>query len=181
MGEKQLDINTERGQISLSDERIMHEHIKKCWGVGIVETDKYVDPPLDGLLTLDNTIVGIFESKCRYNVDLKTLKIWNGWLITFDKLEKGKIVSQILKVPFYGFLYLVPDNKFFYWKITNHDGEYVASFDIDITPTKANTNGGSAIRPNAYLKFKKTNDSSLALYPEEILKTDNFDLISVRK
>jgi len=168
-----LDINTDKGQISLRDEHIMHEHIKKCWGVDIIETDKYTDPSIDGLLTVDNTIVGIFESKCRYNITLEILKNWNTWLITFDKLEKGKILSKILKVPFFGFLYLVEDGVFYYWKITNFDGEFMVKFYVERTTTQKSTNGGSIIRPNAYLQFSN--------YANEILESNDFEIISVSK
>ncbi|MFW6246990.1 MAG: hypothetical protein ACOC22_02320 [bacterium] len=146
-----LDINTPKGQISLTQEKIMLNHIEECWGVQIVETNKKDSALVDGIILKNNEIVGICENKCR-NMTYDTLvNSYGSWLITYSKLEIGQIASKIFKVPFIGFLYLVDDDITLFWKITDNEGNFLFEFKTEETPTQATINGGSAIRLNAYL------------------------------
>lgn len=112
-----LNINTELGQKSLDDEHFMLNYIKNRTGVAFIETPKYKSSVCDGFICRNNVIVGIFESKCRYDMDKKLLNERGSWLITNRKIVKGKILSELLKVPMFGFLYLILINLFLYAKL----------------------------------------------------------------
>ena len=60
----------------------------------------------------------------------------------------------MLMVPYLGFLYLVPDDMIFYWKITNKIGDFRFDYEVKETLTQKTINGGKTIRENAYLPFK---------------------------
>ena len=157
-----LDINTKKGQSSLEYEREMLEHIrstfcKKHTTSMLIETNKYKEAKVDGIIVKDNQVSGIFESKCR-NMSLMELNSYGSWLITFDKIMDGKNLSKMLCVPFIGFLYLIKDKIVMYWKITDSKGEFEFDFEIKKTKTRKTINGGEAIRTNAYLPFKDGNE-----------------------
>tara|TARA_R100000781_G_scaffold2704_3_gene4255 strand:+ start:2818 stop:3300 length:483 start_codon:yes stop_codon:yes gene_type:complete len=155
-----MDILTKKGQTSLHYEHIMldkiREHICKKHKNNsfIYETDKDKPSKVDGFIVKDNVLSGIFESKCR-NMGLMDLMEYGSWLITMDKIMDGKKLSEMLCVPFIGFLYLIKDDIIMYWKITDNNGEFLFDFDIKKTKTQRTINGGTAIRTNAYLPFKK--------------------------
>ena len=155
----ELDINTEKGQESLKYERIMLEKLEQSFSVKFIETNKLIDSKIDGVILKDNQLSGIFESKCR-NMSYMELMDYDSWLITLDKIMDGKKISEMLRVPFFGFLYLIPDKMTFYWKITDDFGEFIFGFNIKRTLTQKTINGGRAIRTNAYLPFKYANEVS---------------------
>jgi len=153
-----LDINTKKGQSSLKYEREMLEHIRSTFCEKhktsmLIETNKYKESKIDGIIVKDNQVSGIFESKCR-DMSLMELNSYGSWLITFDKIMDGKNLSKMLCVPFIGFLYLIKDKIVMYWKITDSKGEFEFDFEIKKTKTRKTINGGEAIRTNAYLPIK---------------------------
>ena len=60
----------------------------------------------------------------------------------------------MLRIPFLGFLYLIPDEMIFYWKITNRIGDFNFEYEVRKTETQKTVNGGKIIRENAYLPYK---------------------------
>jgi hypothetical protein len=149
-----VDILTDKGQKSLEYERIMLERISVLTNVKIIETDKDIDAKVDGMISQGNQLTGIFESKCR-DMSLMKLREFGSWLITFDKILDGRKLSQLLRVPFIGFLYLIPDEIIMYWKITDKYGNFLFDFDVKNTKTQKTINGGSIVRTNAYLPVKR--------------------------
>jgi hypothetical protein len=145
-----LDINTPKGQISLQQENKMLRRIEDYWGAKIIETDKEKPSTVDGFLVKNNIIVGVFESKCR-NLSLDELNGFGSWLITAQKIEKGRLISEYVGAPFLGFLYLLKDDKIMFWKITDDTGVYLFDFEAMETETQATINGGRVVRKNAYL------------------------------
>ena len=114
-----MDILTKKGQKSLEYERrmldkinfhICKDHKKDSM---LIETDKDMDAKVDGIIVKDNQVSGIFESKCR-NLSMMELRKFDSWLITFDKIMDGKKLSEMLRVPFVGFLYLIKDDIIMY-------------------------------------------------------------------
>jgi len=158
-----MDILTEKGQESLQYEHKMlnkiRDHIcKKHKGNSFIyETNKDEPSKVDGIIIKDGVLSGVFESKCR-TMGLVELMEYGSWLITMDKIMDGKKLSEMLCVPFVGFLYLIKDDIIMYWKITNSKGEFLFNFDIKKTKTQKTINGGEAIRTNAYLPFKDGNE-----------------------
>ena len=158
-----MDILTKKGQKSLEYEREMLERIRQSIcsthksNSMLVETNKDTDAKVDGVIIKDNELSGIFESKCR-DLSLMELRNFGSWLVTFDKIMDGKRLSEMLRVPYLGFLYLIKDKIIMYWKITDKYGNFLFDFDIKNTRTQKTINGGSVVRTNAYLPFKKGNE-----------------------
>lgn len=155
-----MDILTEKGQRSLVYEREMLDKIRHTMcdkhksNSQIIETDKNMDAKVDGMIVKNGELAGIFESKCR-NLSLMELRSFNSWLVTLDKIMEGKRLSEMLRVPYFGFLYLIKDKIVMYWKITDKYGNFIFDFDVKNTRTQKTINGGSIVRTNAYLPFKK--------------------------
>jgi len=148
-----LDIKSDKGKESLRQERIMLRRIEKVWGVKLIETDKDTVAKVDGIIEKDKVIRGVYESKCR-DFSYMQLCEYGSWLITHKKILQGQITSKMLMVPYLGFLYLVPDDMIFFWKITNKIGDLNFDFEVRDTETRKTINGGKIIRPNAYLPFE---------------------------
>ncbi len=153
-----LDINTPKGQESLKCEKYVIDLIKNKWinyQINIIETDKKKESRIDNLIIKENKLIALAEIKCR-NMTLIEMNYWgNTWLVTNQKIIDGATISKLLAVPFYGFLYLQPEDKILGWKITNEKGMYLFDFDIKKTKTQATCNGGEIYRDNAYLPISK--------------------------
>jgi hypothetical protein len=151
-----LDINTPKGQESLSQEHQTHQIIKRNWKLDIIETPKDSTAACDGFLIKNGVIVALFETKCR-NLTYNELINYDTWLITMAKIAKCKSLSKLLRVPFIGFLYLVSESNpiLLSVKITNNKGEYLFEFEQIEEPTQANINGGVAVRVNAHIPVDK--------------------------
>jgi len=123
-----MDILTEKGQRSLEYEREMLDRIRQSIcsthksNSMLVETNKDTDAKIDGVIIKENELSGIFESKCR-DMSLMELRNFGSWLVTFDKIMDGKRLSEMLRVPYLGFLYLIKDQIVMYWKITDRSEE----------------------------------------------------------
>jgi len=158
-----MDILTEKGQKSLEYEREMLERIRHNLcnthkeDSYLIETDKNMDAKVDGIIVTNNQVSGIFESKCR-NLSLMQLVDFGSWLITLDKIMDGKQLSEMLRVPYIGFLYLIKDKIIMYWKITDKYGDFTFDFEVKKTKTQKTINGGVVYRTNAYLPFEKGNE-----------------------
>ncbi len=150
-----LDINTERGQESLTQERLVQELIKQYWNVTIIETPKESAAACDGFFVSNGIITGIFETKCRDDMNYLELMIRGSWLITYAKITKGRLLSKLLQVPYYGILYLVnerdTDVNLLYTKITSSKGEFLYEIPTEQTKTQETINGGEIQRENAYI------------------------------
>ena len=157
-----LDINTRRGQSSLRYEKKMIDKIndtickKHKNSSMLIETDKNMDSKIDGIIIKNNQVSGVFESKCR-NLSLIELQSFGSWLVTYDKIADGKLLSTMLRAPFIGFLYLIKDDIIMYWKITDKYGNFLFDYDVKETRTQRTINGGSIIRKNAFLPIKHGN------------------------
>lgn len=148
-----MDILTEKGQKTLLDEKNAIEiFLKNNSSFGVVETPKNKPSDFDLILTKGYRVIGIVETKCRYDCDMDRFskEYKNQWLLTFDKLIKMKSFTDAMKVDAIGFLYLVP-SKALLVKTIIHNGEFVIPFHVRNTFTKRSVNGGSALRTNAYI------------------------------
>ena len=155
-----MDIKTPKGQVSLEDETKLLRIIKDTLGADIIETPKHEPAIMDGFIVSNSQICAMFESKCRYNLglndenklyDMKSSKTYETWLISYAKIDSGRILANALKVPFYGFLYLVDDSKILVWNIANKNGQWMFEFEDTTTITQKCINGGSKEDRVAYL------------------------------
>ena len=151
-----LDIKTPKGRKSLADER---EAIDKFEGLNpgywFLETPKLEPAVVDGVFYKEGVLNSVVEVKVR-NMTHKTLKedYDDEWLVTADKIERGRRLSQELRIPFVGFLYLLPERRLFTLSITDKAGEYRFEFRTEETKTQKCCNGGEAVRLNAFLPMK---------------------------
>jgi hypothetical protein len=154
-----LDIGTPRGQQTLADEldavAIYESHYPQC---RYIHTPKKEPADIDGLIVgrLDASLVCITETKCRYDTTLERFAdVYNAeWLVTFTKIINGIRVGEALCVPFYGFLYIVPDRALLMRRIWSpQNGLEFARLVVRKTKTQATCNGGEAVRDNAFLEM----------------------------
>jgi hypothetical protein len=152
-----LDINTPRGQKTLLDE----QEAKKLFlteypDFQYVETPKERPADVDAILIVSGEVAGIVETKCRYDMDVdKFHRAYKSeWLLTFAKLEKIKAISLALRVPAFGFLYIVKSKTLLVQPLVDERGEYSIDFYVRTTETRQNVNGGLISRENAYINMK---------------------------
>lgn len=150
-----MDILTQKGKKSLKYEKNMLDIIRNATNNSFLfETNKDMPSKVDGVIIKNNELSGVFESKCR-NMSIEELKKYGSWLVTFDKIMDGKVISKLLGVPYIGFLYLIKDKIVMYWKITDKYGNFLFEFSIKNTKTQKTINGGNIVRTNAFLPFDK--------------------------
>jgi hypothetical protein len=152
-----LDINTPKGQLSLIDEE---------YAIGLFENNNFgwtylktpKDSPcvVDGMLAFQSCVRAVVETKCR-DMTLEQLQKFNmEWLVTAEKIMKGIRIAEDLYVPFYGFLYLIPDKTLLVKEIWNPKKGLMVEFSVIRTTTQATINGGSIERANAYIKMDES-------------------------
>lgn len=146
-----LDILTPKGQESLRQEKRMLKAVEAAYGFQVVETDKNSPCEVDGFLVRDNTIQGVFESKCR-NLTIEQLRKFNNtWLVTFDKVLAGLQMSKQLYVPYYGLVYLLDEPCGLMIQLSDAMGSPIVKMEVAQTTTRRSINGGLAHRANAYV------------------------------
>jgi|APGre2960657373_1045057.scaffolds.fasta_scaffold34117_5 hypothetical protein len=148
-----MDILTERGQQSLADEQQAQNIFTSNYPrYQYAQTPKEKPADVDAFLIRDGIIGGVVETKCRYDVDLEEFKQRYSceWLVTFDKILKGKQVADALCTKLVGFLYIVQSKTLLVQTIADN-GLYVPSIKIMTTQTQATINGRTAVRSNAFI------------------------------
>lgn len=117
----------------------------------IVHTLKGRPSKIDAFILCEGIVIAFVETKCRNITEQDLFKTFdNKWLITYDKIISGIILTNMLCIPMYGFLYLIPENKLFVINLVHKDGR-PTQMDVRETETQATINGGKAIRVNAYV------------------------------
>jgi hypothetical protein len=152
-----MDILSKRGQQSLADEQHARDIFLSNYPMySYIQTQKDQPADIDALLVRDGVVAGVVETKCRYDVDLQEFAehYKNSWLVTFDKIARGKQISDAMCTKLIGFLYIVPSETLLVQTISDC-GLYVPSIQIITTQTQANINGRTAVRSNAYIDMSK--------------------------
>jgi hypothetical protein len=149
-----MDILTPKGQETLVEEaravRLWHSRyptFQYC------ETPKDTPAAVDAILIKNGMIKGVVETKCRRHMSLEKLEHeyrWE-WLVTTEKIEKGRYVAEALQVPFIGFLDLVDDDVLLYHTLWKPDYGWVPDIKTRETRTQYSVNGGSALRENSFI------------------------------
>lgn len=86
------------------------------------------------------------------DLTLEYLQKGGGYLISHSKIEHGKKLSELHRVPFLVVVSLMKDDYILIWQLTNGDGDYVIkNLEMRSSVTRATCNGGMATRINAYL------------------------------
>ena len=148
-----MDINTKRGQSSLNYERdaiekfsLIHPEYR------FIETPKDRPAAVDGVFMKGGVLHSALEVKVR-DVTRERMRITfrDTWLVTMDKVEAGRVLSRLLRIPFVGMLYLLPEKRLLTLMITDDKGEWAFDFETRETTTQKCINGGQAVRLNAFL------------------------------
>jgi hypothetical protein len=110
------------------------------------------------VIVKDQIVQALAEVKCRYDCDLAKFQdeYENRWLITNDKIERGKSLAKAMRVPLLGLLYIVQSDILLVQKICDRDGVYVPDIQVKKTDTQRSINGGSASRENAFIDMSKS-------------------------
>jgi hypothetical protein len=152
-----LDVNSPRGQQTLADERdaiaIFESHHPQC---RYCHTPKRDASDIDGVVVNldDYSIRCVAETKCRYDVTLDQFRTVyaDEWLVTFDKIIKGMKIAEAMRVPLYGFLYIVSDKVLLMKRLWSPlKGLEFDRRVVRKTRTQATCNGSQALRDNAFL------------------------------
>jgi len=149
-----MDISTPRGQETLVQEaravRLWHgknPNFQYC------ETPKDTPAAVDAGLIKDGVIKAVVETKCRRDLTVEKLVReydWK-WLVTTEKIHKGRYVAEALQVPFLGFLYLVDEDVLLYQVLWEPKFGWKPEIEERITRTQSTVNGGSIMRENSFI------------------------------
>jgi Holliday junction resolvase len=150
-----LDVNTPMGQFYVAKESVAITILEKHNpGVKYIHTPSESSSVVDLLAIRNGNLSAIGEVKSR-NMTEAQLQTFDGeWLVTFEKLQEGARVAKALRVPFYGVLHLIPEDKVLVKRLADEDGQLLAKMRIERTQTQATCNGGQKIRTNAYIDMK---------------------------
>ena len=151
----QLAIDTPEGKATLLHEARCYEIYEQHYPVTVQRINKVSQ--LDAFIIKDGEIVGAIEQKSR-SMTLRELDKHGSWLISNSKIQAGQTVSRLLRMPFYGFLYLVPDDTLLIWRITNDEGVQLFEYQMKNTRTIATMHGGYKKRINAFLPITEIED-----------------------
>jgi hypothetical protein len=150
-----LDINTPRGQKSVQEEQEMLSILKTKYSSQFIHTPITCAALIDGFIVKNDKLIAIYESKCR-SESLESFKkppFNNEWLISHHKINSGASLSKALAVPFWGFLYLVPDRKVIAFQITDNKGNCIKPMRIERRKTSKCCNGGTMIDTCAFINI----------------------------
>ena len=148
-----MDINTKRGQSSLNYERDAIEKFSLIQPeYRFIETPKDRPAAVDGVFMKGGVLHSVLEVKVRNMTRAKLRNSFDDtWLVTMDKVEAGRVLSRLLRIPFVGMLYLLPEERLLTLRITDEKGLWALDFDTKETVTQKCINGGEATRLNAFL------------------------------
>jgi len=152
-----LDINTPKGQESLKYERQAINILEMKVGGSYVSTPKELPADVDYIKMDGDIMTAVLEVKCRNDAVSVFRGVWkNEWLITSEKIDKGKRAAIALQVPFWGVLYSIPDDTVLLQPIYCPIRKKMLTKERrEVTDTQATVNGGEARRMNSFIDISK--------------------------
>ena len=148
-----LDINSPRGRIAAADQlRAVEIVFGGANGFNFFSTATDDAAAIDGFvvhLGIINAVAEIKSRDCTYENLMGPFK--GEWLLSHQKLLDVQAISRLLRIPGYGFLFLVPSDMVLVLTLTNSLGTIVCRHREELTATKKSCNGGSIQRNNAYI------------------------------
>lgn len=148
-----MDVLTPAGQKTIEDELRAQEIFESNFSdFKYVHTPKSRPADVDAVVTYEGAVYGVVETKCRYDVDINefNVKYQASWLVTLDKILKGKAIADALCVPLVGFLYLKKSDVLLMETIYR-DGNFIRKIVVENSRTQKTVNGGSIVRTNAFI------------------------------
>lgn len=123
-----LVMATAHGDRLSAQERGVAPLLREVTGQQVVYTPSKSRAVCDGLIVEKNELTAIFELKCR-NMTVEKLRSFNNeWMLSVSKVQRCANLSKKLCCPFYGALYLVPDETLYWIQITDSAGELMANY-----------------------------------------------------
>ena len=125
-----MDILTEKGQVSLSDEQYAARWVEKKFALRYIQTPKNSPALVDAIIAnkTSSEILAVVETKCRYDVvslEQFQTNYKNEWLVTWSKVHNAINIATSMGVPCVGFLYLVKPKVLLMQRISEPDGKLV--------------------------------------------------------
>lgn len=145
-----LDCNTERGRQWISQQNRVGLAFAAAFKAQVIFTDDTRDADVDALFFRENSLGAIAEIKAR-SMSLLQLQNFKSYLITYDKIEKGRMAAVTLRVPYLVIVGLI--DRIAYWRMSDSEGKWQTRFDVKQTETQATCNGGIVSRANAFLSL----------------------------
>jgi hypothetical protein len=151
-----MQILTPKGQVTREqEERAVEIWLKNFPKYSYVQTPKDEYATVDAVLSVDNVMQAIVETKCReLELDDFNSRFYGRLMIPFDKLAKAADIAKYMCVPFVCFLYLVQDDVLLYQKLWEPKAGWVCDMYVRPILMQATVNGGKALRSNAFVDMK---------------------------
>lgn len=149
-----LDINSQRGRAAAS---FQHRATEIVFGNSpdhyFIHTPDDDAAAVDGFIVRAQEVVGFAEIKSRDSTYANLMGSFNSeWLLSYQKLLDMQAVSKLMRLPGYGFLYLIPDEMVLVLALTSGIGGITCRHRTEFTNTQATCNGGNAFRNNAFIR-----------------------------
>ena len=150
-----LDINTAKGRVAAQQQVEALKIISHHCGTYFVTTSDTDAACVDAFaIGEDGSIEAVAEIKSRGMTRHQLEQYGDEWLVSFDKIKNGMELAKMLRVPFIGVLYLVPDGLVMTVVIANKRGDIVVPMRINRTETQKSINGGLTVRTNSYINMR---------------------------
>ena len=148
-----LDINSPRGRIAAADQlRAVEIVFGGANGFNFFSTATDDAAAIDGFVVFRGIINAVAEIKSRECTYENLMGPFKGeWLLSHQKLLDVQAISRLLRIPGYGFLFLVPSDMVLAVRLTGNDGTITCSYRVESTVSQATCNGGQAYRKNAFI------------------------------
>jgi len=137
----------------LEYERKMLGIIAGHWNIKICETPKDRKSICDGFIIRNNEVVAFFESKAREMSEDKLKNKFHTLMVDLDKMKSCIKISRLLKIPFLCFFYLIDDDKIFYCKITDREGNKLIEYEEKRKRARINLFGGTREKDKALIHW----------------------------
>ena len=149
-----LDADTPLGRAAIATSREgVEAFLREHPTLRLIETDQSKPADVDGIIHSNGMIRAIVELRTRYITLDRMMDTFDGkWLVSFDKLERGRDLARALRCEFVGVIVLALSSVVLVKKLCDADGNWTCEFTTAITDTKATVNS-TAIdrRRNAYV------------------------------
>lgn len=165
-----LDCNTPRGRIYIARQRVIARYFGELLKCDVIRTPEHKRAIIDLIISRRGETRAEAEVKAR-NLTRRRLEMYGrhggslppGYLITHDKVEKGRWHSAGMCVPLLIIVGLYDDERhdtlreIIYWKVTDARGNYLFPSLIHQTQTKKTVNSTTAdiCRTNMFLPLDK--------------------------
>ena len=151
-----LDANTPLGRSAIAASREgIEAFLREHPSLHLIETDQSKPADIDGILHDGDTVRAVVEMRTRYITLERLIDNYEGtWLVSYDKLERGRDLALALRCDFVGVVVLALSNVALVKKLSDSNGEWTCDFTTAVTNTKATVNSNAIDRrKNAFVNL----------------------------